>query len=87
MIKKSLVFIVVSVACAGLNLYGWQITLKLDVQLAWIALILVFVNLILAWLMWRRNKYIALLFIGTGLLIELLIFVNYYYLQTSGRTP
>jgi len=87
MIKRNLIFIIVSIITAGLNLYGWQITLKLDTQLAWIALILVFVDLVLAWLMWRRNKYIALLFIGTGLLLELLIFVNYYYLQTTGRTP
>jgi len=85
--KKNILFIVVSVVCAGLNLYGWQITLKLDTQLAWVALILVFLNIILSWLMWRRNRHLAYIFIAASLLVELLIFINYFYLQKIGRTP
>lgn len=86
MIKNNLAFIIASVVCAALNLYGWQITIKLDTQLAWIALALVFVNLALSWMMWRRNRYIALLFIGASFLVEALIFINYFYLQMPGRT-
>jgi hypothetical protein len=86
MIKKNLIFILVSVACAGLNLYGWQITLKLDTQLAWIALILIFLNLLLAWLTWRRNRYITVLFVASSFIIEILIFVNFFWMQKIGRT-
>jgi hypothetical protein len=86
MIKKNLVFILVSVVCAGLNLYGWQITLKLDTQLAWVALVLVFLNLLLSWLVWRRNKYISILFMGSSFIIEALIFINFFWMQKVGRT-
>ena len=85
--KNNTIFIVSSIILAGLNLYGWQITLKLDTQLAWVALVLVFVNLILSWLMWRRNRYIAVLFITASFLIEVLILVNYFWIQIVGRTP
>ncbi len=83
--NKNLFFVILTAVCAGLNLYGWQITLKMDVQLAWIALILVFLNLLLAWLTWRKNKYIAVLFVGSSFIIELLIFINFFWVQKIGR--
>lgn len=87
MIKRNLIFIITSIVIAGLNIYGWQITLKLDTRLAWIALALIFLNLILAWLTWRRNRYISYLFVTSSLIVELIIFNNYFWLQKIGRTP
>lgn len=85
--KKNFILITTSALLAVLNLFSWQLTLKIDIQLAWVALILVFVNLTLAWLVQRRNVYVALIFIGSSFLIEFLLLINYFWIYKLGKTP
>ena len=78
-------FVIASVVIAGLNILGWNLTLEKDIQLAWVGLVLVFLNLALSWLVRRRNPHIAYIFLSSAFMIELLLFANYFWIQREGR--
>ena len=83
--KKIIVLIIASVIIIGLNIWTWQLTQTNDLQLAWIAFSLVWVNLILSWITERRQTTITYLLLSTSLIIEAILLVNYFWMQKGSR--
>lgn len=82
--KKILYLLIANVVLVGGNVFSWYISLKLDYQLAWIAFILVFINLVLSWLVYPKQKTIMYFFLSSSLIIELLLIINFYWIQRRG---
>lgn len=83
--KRIIVLIIVSLVIAAINIWMWQLTEKNDLQLAWVAFGLVWLNLILSWITERRQPTIAYLCLSTSLIIEAILMVNYFWMQKGSR--
>jgi len=83
--KKIIVLIVASLVIAAINFWTWQLTEKIDLQLAWVAFSLVWVNLILSWITERRQRAISYLLLSSSLIIEAILLVNYFWMQKGSR--
>jgi hypothetical protein len=51
-------------------------------QIIWICFVLVWLDLVLSWLTYRRLENIAYLFLATALLLELLTVVDIYWVSS-----
>jgi len=69
----------------GLNIFSFLITRGIDYQLAWIAFLLVWVDLALAWLINSKAQAIMYFFYTTAFIIEVLLIINYYWVQGLGK--
>jgi hypothetical protein len=84
-VKKIIVLIIASLVIAAVNIWMWQLTEVNDLQLAWVAFGLVWLNLILSWITERRQPSIAYFCLSTSLIIEIILAINYFWIQKGGR--
>jgi hypothetical protein len=84
-VKKIIVLIIASLVIAAVNMWVWQLTEMNDLQLAWVAFGLVWLNLILSWITERRQPTIAYFCLSTSLIIEAILIVNYFWMQKGSR--
>ncbi|MFH1855061.1 MAG: hypothetical protein ABH810_01485 [bacterium] len=82
--KKILTFLIINAVLVAGNIYAWLLTLKVDYQLAWVAFVIVLVNIILSLLVLSRQKTIMYFFATSSLIIELLLIINYFWIQGRG---
>ncbi|MFH1767386.1 MAG: hypothetical protein ABH826_04875 [Patescibacteria group bacterium] len=82
--KKILTFLIINAILVAGNIYAWLLTLKVDYQLAWVAFVIVLVNIILSLLVLSRQKTIMYFFATSSLIIELLLIINYFWIQGRG---
>lgn len=83
--KKIYYYIIASVVLAGINIWVWQITTRIDYQLAWIAFLLVWIDIALSWIVYKKAVTITYFFLSCALIIEILLIVNYYWIQGLGK--
>lgn len=79
--KKIHYYIIATLVLIGLNIWAWSLNLKLDYQLAWIAFLLVFVDLAIGWLVYAKSEAILYLFFTSAFVIEVLLIINYFWIQ------
>lgn len=82
--KKLLYLVIVNLVLIAGNIFSWYVSLKLDYQLAWIAFVVIFLNIILSWVVRPRQKTIMYFFLSSSFIIELLLIINYYWIQRKG---
>ena len=78
-------YLIATVVLAGLNIWVWTFTNAIDYQLAWIAFLLIWVNLALAWFIHTKSQALMYFFFSTSLVIEVLLIVNYFWIQQLGK--
>jgi len=83
--KKIYYFILATIVLVGLNIWVWGFTLQLDYQLGWIAFLLVFLNIAIAWLLYNKSEALMYFFFVCSLIIEILLIVNYFWIQQLGK--
>jgi len=80
--KKLIIDIGVSAVLAAVNILLWYIGQKSGEQIYWIAFVLVWFNIALAWLTRVRQKPISYIFLSTSLIVEILVLINIYWIST-----
>ncbi|MCX6809347.1 MAG: hypothetical protein NTZ65_01160 [Candidatus Berkelbacteria bacterium] len=83
--KKLIILIVVSLVLAGLNVWSWNLTQKNDLQLAWVAFGLVWLNIVFGWVTNHRQPTLSYIFFSTGLIINALVLINYFWILQRGN--
>jgi len=71
-----------TVILAAANFVIYFLTRGSNDQVVWIGFTLVWLNLILSWLTYRRLPEISYLFLSTSLLIELLLVIDIYWVAS-----
>jgi hypothetical protein len=79
--KKTHYYIIATIILAGLNVWAWNLNLKIDYQLAWIAFLLVFIDLAIGWFVYTKSEANLYLFFTSALIIELLLIINSLWIQ------
>jgi hypothetical protein len=82
-LKKYLVIIVLSLAIIAGNVICWYLARDLDTQMGWIAFILVWLNLALSWLTYRRTAVISYFFISVSIILEIFVLLNIFWVSTQ----
>ena len=76
--------IISTVVLAVANVLIWLRAQQTDLQLAWVAFILVWVDLVFSWLIMRSQRKISYIFIATAAVVEVLVTVYIFWvLQRS----
>lgn len=78
-------YLIASVVLGGVNIWSWTITNRIDYQLGWIAFLLVWINLVLAWILYSKSQAIMYFFLTSSLVIEVLLIINYFWIQQLGK--
>jgi hypothetical protein len=83
--KKNLYIIIATAVIAGLNVWLFIISQSLDIQLSYVAFVIVWIDLVVSWLINKRQPSLSYMFFSTALIVEALLAVNYFWIQKSGR--
>ena len=83
--KKNLKFIILSAISLLLAAYCFYKNLTIDRQLAYIGVVLPAVNLIMALMVFKRQKQLSYIFVSTSLIIESFLLVNIFWILRLGR--
>lgn len=83
--KKNLLQIIMTIVIAGLNVWLFIISQSVDAQLAYVAFVIVWIDLVVAWLIKKRQPSLSYMFMSTAIIINVLIAVNCFWIQKGGR--
>lgn len=79
-LKENLVLIIATVVIAAINV--WLYTKNDGLQVGFIAFVLVWFDLVLSWITFRRQQAIGYIYLSAGLIIEILLAVNIFWIST-----
>ena len=82
--RKYYPIIIGTILSIALNIWIWIVRDSSDTPINLVAFILIWFDLILAWLTFRRRQDIAHLFLAVGLIIAVLVLLNVYWVPTRG---
>lgn len=83
--KNNLFIIIATAVIAGLNVWLFIISQSLDIQLAYVAFVIVWIDLVVAWLINKKQPSLSYMFFATAIIVEALLAINYFWIQKSGR--
>ena len=83
--KKIIFPIVATLVIGGLNIWTFLLTNQTDLQFAWVSVAIVWIDLVIAWLINKKQPSISYMFFATGIIIDILLLVNYFWIQNPNR--
>jgi len=84
-VKKNLFIIIATIIIAGLNVWLFIISQTIDIQLAYVAFVVVWIDLAVSWFINKKQPALSYMFFATALIVEALLAVNYFWIQKAGR--